>query len=99
VPIDNFKAEDSKYIIIISGKCPSKILEGGSQKVEPPPDPPPPDLLRLNSFIYQLIALNLRIPIIKSKMRLIVDVQKLQKLAPPANNRKSFGSIRADLRK
>jgi len=41
VPIDNFKAEDSKYIIIISGKCPSKILEGGSQKVEPPPDPPP----------------------------------------------------------
>jgi len=66
VPIDWAWAEDFKYIIIISGKCPSKILEGGSQKVETPPTPPPPpDLLQLNSFIYQSIALNLRIPTIK----------------------------------
>ena len=40
VPIDWGWAEDSKYIFIISGKCPSKILEGGSQKVETPPTPP-----------------------------------------------------------
>jgi len=54
--------------IKISRKCLSKILEGGSQKVEtprPPPPPPPNDLLRLDSFIYQSIALNLRIPILK----------------------------------
>ena len=41
VPVDWGWAEDSKYIFIISGKCPSKILEGGSQKVETPLTPPP----------------------------------------------------------
>jgi len=41
VPIDWAWAEDSKYIFIISVKCPSKILERGSQKVETPLTPPP----------------------------------------------------------
>jgi hypothetical protein len=67
VSIDSSWAADSKYIIKILRKCLSKILERGSQKVETPLSPPPNDLLRLDSFIYQSISLNLRIPIINKK--------------------------------
>jgi len=51
-------------MFVIPWKCPSKILEGGSQKLktenlEEVPSPPPP--FRSDSFIYQLIAFDLRI--------------------------------------
>jgi hypothetical protein len=86
VPIDWVCAEDSKCIII-SGKCPSKILKGGSQQIEPPPPPPPSRpspigliYIPIDSSQFQYSGYKIK----KCVWCLIVDVQKLQGVAPPA---------------
>ena len=57
---------------------------GGPKKSKPPQGPPTPDPLGSDPFIYQSIALNLRIPNIQFSMGLTRDVQKLCSLGPPA---------------
>ena len=84
MPIDRSQAEDFKHIIIISGKCPSKILEGGSQKVETPPTPPPSRPSPIELIYIPIDRSQPHDSDYKIKKRLIVDVQKLQELAPPA---------------
>ena len=61
VPIDWAWAQGSKNISNISWKWPSKILEPPRKFSDPPWTPPPPDPLRIDSFIYQSIALNVKI--------------------------------------
>ena len=59
---------------------------GGGVPKSPNPlvGPPTPDPLGSNPFIYQSIAVNLRIPNIQFLMGLTRDVQKLCSLGPPA---------------
>ena len=62
MPIDWAWAQDSKNILIFRKSGPVKFWSP-PPILRPPLDPPPsPDPLRIETFIYQLIALDVRIP-------------------------------------
>jgi len=75
--LNGLELNNPEICLIFFRKRPSKILVHPPKFLDPPSTPPGPHLLKIDSFMYQSIALDVRIPFIWLIIQSTRDINKL----------------------